>query len=49
MILGDQVRLRAIEKEDLPFYVKWLNDPDVRRGISLIMPLSMAEEEWMVC
>lgn len=45
MILGDQVRLRAIEKEDLPFYAKWLNDPDVRRGLSLIMPLSMAEEE----
>jgi len=45
MILGDQVRLRAIEKEDLPFYVKWLNDPDVRRGLSIIMPLSMAEEE----
>jgi len=45
MILGDQVRLRAIEKGDLPFYVKWLNDPDVRRGLSLIMPLSMAEEE----
>ena len=45
MILGDQVRLRAIEKGDLPFYVKWLNDPEVRRGLSLIMPLSMAEEE----
>ncbi len=45
MILGDQVRLRAIEKEDLPFYTRWLNDPDVRRGLSLIMPLSMAEEE----
>ena len=45
MIIGDQVRLRAIEKGDLPFYAKWLNDPDVRRGLSLIMPLSMAEEE----
>lgn len=45
MIVGDQVRLRAIEKEDLPKYVKWLNDPEVRSGLSLIMPLSQAEEE----
>ena len=45
MIIGDQIRLRAIEKEDLPSFVKWLNDPEVRRGLELIMPLSLAEEE----
>lgn len=45
MIIGDQIRLRAIEKEDLPSFVKWLNDPEVRWGLSLIMPISMAEEE----
>ncbi len=45
MIIGDQIRLRAIEKEDLPSFVKWLNDPEVRQGLSLIMPLSLAEEE----
>jgi RimJ/RimL family protein N-acetyltransferase len=45
MILGDQVRLRAIERADLPFYVKWLNDPEVRQGLTLYLPLSMAEEE----
>ena len=45
MIIGDGVRFRGIEKEDLPFYVKWLNDPEVRRGLSLLMPLSLAEEE----
>ena len=38
MIIGDAVRFRGIEKEDLPSYVKWLNDPEVRRGLSLIMP-----------
>ena len=45
MIYGDQVRFRAIEKEDLPYYVKWLNDPEVRQGLSMITPLSMADEE----
>jgi len=45
MIIGDQIRLRAIEKEDLPSFVKWLNDPEVRQELSLIMPLSLAEEE----
>ncbi len=45
MIIGDQIRLRAIEKEDLPFFVKWLNDPEVKRGLSIILPLSFAEEE----
>jgi RimJ/RimL family protein N-acetyltransferase len=45
MIVNDQVRLRAIEKEDLLYFVKWLNDPEVQRWISLRMPLSLAEEE----
>ena len=33
MIIGDQIRLRAIEREDLPSFVKWLNDPEVRQGL----------------
>jgi RimJ/RimL family protein N-acetyltransferase len=45
MIIGDQIRFRSIEKEDLPYFVKWLNDPEVRQGLSMIMPLSQAEEE----
>jgi RimJ/RimL family protein N-acetyltransferase len=45
VIEGNGVRLRAIEKEDLPRYVNWLNDPEVRAGLNLFLPLSMAEEE----
>lgn len=45
MIIGEQIRYRAIEKEDLPKFVKWLNDPEVRQGLSMTMPLSLAEEE----
>jgi len=45
MIIGKQIRFRAIEKEDLPNFVKWLNDPEVKHGLSMIVPLSLAEEE----
>lgn len=45
MIIGDRVRFRAIEKADLPKFVSWLNDPEVRQGLSMNRPLSLAEEE----
>ncbi len=45
MLIGDAVRLRAIEKEDLPLFVNWLNDPDVYRYLSLYYPLSNVQEE----
>ncbi len=45
MIIGDRVRFRAIEKSDLPHFVRWLNDPEVRQGLSMNRPLSLAEEE----
>jgi len=47
MIYGERVRLRAIEREDLAFFVEWLNDPEVTAGLIQVLPLSMAqEEEW---
>lgn len=45
MILGEKVRLRAMERADLPRFVVWLNDPEVRRGISQVLPLSQVQEE----
>ncbi len=45
MIDGDRIRLRHVEKEDLPQFVEWLNDPEVSQGLSMHTPLSMAEEE----
>ncbi len=45
MIFGDRIRLRGVEREDLPRFQTWLNDPEVRRGMSLIQPLSMVQEE----
>ncbi len=45
MIYGERVRFRAAEKADLPIFVRWLNDPEVRRGILIYNPISQAEEE----
>ncbi len=45
MIYGERVRLRHVEREDLPQFVDWLNDPEVSQGLSMVTPLSMAEEE----
>jgi UDP-4-amino-4,6-dideoxy-N-acetyl-beta-L-altrosamine N-acetyltransferase len=45
MILGEKTRLRAIERDDIPRFLKWLNDPEVRRYLRMYMPLSKAEEE----
>ena len=45
MLYGKRIRLRAIEKEDLPRFVVWLNDPEVRRNLQIFQPLSLAQEE----
>lgn len=45
MLVGKRIRLRAIEREDLPRFATWLNDDDVRQNISLVIPLSLAQEE----
>ena len=45
MIYGDRIRLRAVEHDDLPTLLKWVNDPEVRQGIGIYLPLSMADEE----
>lgn len=47
MILGEGIRLRAIEKSDIPRFVRWLNDPEVTQYLLLSSPLSLAmEEKW---
>ena len=45
MIYGERIRLRAPEREDLPRFVAWLNDPDVRNNLAISLPLSLVEEE----
>ena len=47
MIFGDRIRFRAVERADLSAFLKWVNDPEVLRGIGIYLPFSMEdEEEW---
>jgi len=45
MIVGEQVRLRPIERDDLPRFVEWFGDPEVRRHLAMYLPFSLAQEE----
>jgi len=45
MIVGKKVRLRPIEREDLPRFVEWFSDPEVRRHLLVYLPFSLVQEE----
>ena len=45
MILGDRIRFRAVEREDLPLFVSWINDPEVRQYLLMDLPMSQVQEE----
>jgi len=45
MIVGEKVRLRPIERSDLPRFVAWFGDPEVRRHLLIYLPFSLAQEE----
>lgn len=45
MITGKKVRLRAIERSDIPTFVRWFNDREVTRYLNRHEPMSLAEEE----
>ncbi len=34
-LVGEKVRLRPVEERDLPLFVRWYTDPDVRRWLHL--------------
>ena len=45
MIYGQNVRLRGIEREDIPTFVRWFNVPEVRQHLLMFAPMSKAQEE----
>ncbi len=48
MIYGKRVRLRGVEKADVPKFYEWINDPDVTDGLAVYLPFSMQDEEkWL--
>ncbi|MCA1568733.1 MAG: GNAT family N-acetyltransferase [Chloroflexi bacterium] len=44
IIRGEQVFLRAAERDDLPLFVRWFNDADVLRNLAMHAPMSDASE-----
>ncbi len=48
MIYSERIRLRRNEPSDLPYFVAWLNDPEVTRYLShMNLPASSAnEQQW---
>ncbi len=42
---GSLVRLRPVSHDDLPRFVSWIADPEVRRFLNFYRPISLAEEE----
>ena len=47
MLTGKRVRLRAIERADIPTFVRWLNDREVTQFLLVNSPFSKAmEEQW---
>jgi RimJ/RimL family protein N-acetyltransferase len=45
MIYGERIRLRGVEREDLPKFVEWLNDPEIIENLVMVLPMSTAEED----
>ncbi len=45
MIPGQRIRLRPIEKDDLPRFVKWFGDPELRGHLEMHLPMSLGQEE----
>jgi len=47
MIYGERIRFRRDERADIPKFAAWLNDPEVRRYLSMNLPVSQVnEEQW---
>jgi RimJ/RimL family protein N-acetyltransferase len=44
IIRGEHVFLRPAERDDLPLFVRWFNDPDVMRNLAMRLPMSAAAE-----
>jgi RimJ/RimL family protein N-acetyltransferase len=47
MLKGQRLTLRAIERDDLPRYVAWLNDPEVTDHLLTHLPFNLDDEtDW---
>ena len=48
MILGEKVYLRLMEEKDVPYKVKWINNPEVRGTLNFDYPISeVGTRKWL--
>lgn len=46
-LYGEKIRLRAPEREDIPLFLKWINDPDVCEFLEHVTVFNqIMEEKW---
>ena len=45
ILYADRIRLRASEREDIPLFLKWINDPDVCEYLEQYAVLNRVHEE----
>jgi hypothetical protein len=45
MIVGSKVCFRPIDHQDLPWFAARLDDPQVDVGLTVVLPLSVVDEE----
>lgn len=45
MLHGEKTHLRHLERSDIPTFVRWFNDPEVREYVAINRPMATAEEE----
>ena len=43
-LFSNRLRLRAPERDDIPQFLKWMNDPDITENLMLYQPISAEEE-----
>jgi len=43
--VGSTIYLRALEREDAPLFVTWLNDPEVTQTLNVYRPVDLTSEE----
>jgi RimJ/RimL family protein N-acetyltransferase len=45
---GKKVTLRPVSEKDIPLFLRWFNDPEVRQFVTTIFPVTeKSEQEWV--
>jgi RimJ/RimL family protein N-acetyltransferase len=48
MLIGERIRFRSVERGDLPYFIKWFDDPEVTEFLKVEGPMSLEDEEdWL--